>query len=163
MFETDEKFHDALRGEDELGVVIRAHIHIESRLMNLMELFFSAPEHLSKLALEYEQMVMLAVACGLNLEFASPLRVLGKIRNRFAHKLDSSLDKQQVRNLYEAFSPTNKQVIQQAYRNTEDQVAEPTKEKFEDLNAKSQFILLVVALDGMLLVAINDVKSRQSI
>ena len=163
MYETDEKFHAALQGEDELGVVVRAHIHIESRLMNLMELFFSAPDHLSKLVLEYEQKVMLAVACGLNPMFASPLKVLGRIRNRFAHRLDSSLDIQQVRSLYEAFSPINKEVIQQAFRNTEDQVAEPTKVKLENLDAKSQFILLVVALDGMLLVAIKDVKSRQSI
>src|ERR1700704_5206504 len=131
MYETDEKFHAALQGEDELGVVVRAHIHIESRLMNLMELWFVAPEYLSKLALEYEQRVMLAVACRLNPAFASPLKVLGRIRNRFAHKLDSSLDTQQVRNLYEAFSPKNKEVIQQAFRNTEDEVADPTNVKFE--------------------------------
>jgi len=149
-----------LQGEDELGVVVRAHIHIESHLMEFIELFFQSPDYLSKLILEYDQKVTLAVACGLKPEFASPLRVLGKIRNRFAHKLDSSLDEQQVRNLYEAFSQANKEVIQKAYRDTEDQVLEPLQKKFEQLDPKSKFILLVVALDGMLLIAIKEIKSR---
>ena len=159
MDEREEKLHAALQGEDELGVVVRAHIHIEFHLMKLVELFFQSPEYLSKTALEYDQKVILAMACGLNPQFASPLRVLGKIRNRFAHNIDSSLDAQQVRNMYEAFSPLNKEIIQKAFRDTEDKVLEPLQKRFEELDPKNQFILLVVALDGMLMVAIKDVNT----
>ena len=159
MYENDDKFHAALQGEDELGVVVRAHIHLESHLISLFELFFQAPKYLS--GFTYGHKVSLALACGLNPDFASPLKVLGKTRNTFAHKLDSCLDEQQVRSLYAAFSSANKVLIQKAFRNTGQQL-EPVRVKFEGLSTRNRFILLVVTLDGMLIVAIREVKNRNT-
>ena len=110
--------------------------------------------------LEFDQKVSLAIACGLNPQFASALRVLGKIRNIFSHNLDSSLGKQQVKNLYEAFPAESKKLIQRSYYRTAENVTKPDQEKFEQLRSKDQFILLVVALDAILLVTINSARKR---
>jgi hypothetical protein len=67
-----------------------------------------------------------------------------------------------VRNLYEAFSPANKEIIQDAYRKTETEDPEPMGKKFEQLEPRHQFILIVVALVGILEVTIKDARSEPS-
>jgi len=158
MNETEDKLIAALQGEDELGVVVRAHIHIEYHLVELVELFFQYPEYLKKMELEFHQKVDLALACGLKIQFAPPLKVLGNLRNDFAHKLNSYLGKQEVNNLYQSFSGEDKEIIQAAYLRTEKQVQEPTKKKFKVLEPRDQFILMVVTLRAALLVAITEVR-----
>ena len=159
MFSSQSKLLTILQSEDELGLVLRSHIHVESQLMELVDSFFQSPEDLEKMKLEFDQKVRLAQACGLHPQFAAPLRVLNKIRNRFAHDLDSVLDGTQVRSLYEAFSPANKEVIQNAYRMTEAKEQENMGKKFEQLEPRHQFILIVVTLVGMLEITIKDGRS----
>ena len=48
MDEIEDKLLTALQGEDELGVVVRAHIHVEAHLMEYVELCFQFPDHLKK-------------------------------------------------------------------------------------------------------------------
>ena len=151
-----------LQSEDELGLVVRSHIHIESHLMELVDSFFQSPDYLERMNLGFDQKVSLAQACGLNPQFAAPLRVLNKIRNRFAHDLDSILDCTQVRNLYESFSPGNKEVIQGAFHRTEAEDPEPTGKKFKQLDPRNQFVLIVVAFVGFLEVAIKDARNEPS-
>lgn len=158
MNETEDKLIAALQGEDELGVVIRAHIHIESHLVELVELFFQYPEYLRKMELEFHQKVDLALACGLKTQFAPPLKALGNLRNDFAHKLSSSLGKQEVNNLYQSFFGADKEIIQAAYLRTEKQASQPTKKKFKDLEPRDQFILMVVTLRAALLAAVVEVR-----
>jgi hypothetical protein len=38
-------FYEALRVEDDLGMIVRAHIHIESKLREFIESAAPAPEH----------------------------------------------------------------------------------------------------------------------
>jgi hypothetical protein len=40
----DTKFQEALFGEDELGVVVRAQIHIEARVNALLEILVPFPK-----------------------------------------------------------------------------------------------------------------------
>jgi hypothetical protein len=54
-----------LMAEDELGVVIRAQIHIEALLIRLLEALVPYPENLEKMNLDYFQRVSLAVTMGL--------------------------------------------------------------------------------------------------
>ena len=55
----EDEFLKVLDGEDDLGAVIRAHIHIESHLYEFVSMFFSVPEYLEKLDLEFHQLVKL--------------------------------------------------------------------------------------------------------
>jgi hypothetical protein len=161
MEETDEvKFIADLRGEDELGVVIRAQIYIETHLLRLIELLVPHPEHLEKMHLDYFQKVQLAVAMGLSPEYAVPLKTIGSIRNRFAHKLDSRLTKSDAENLYKALGANDKDVVQKTFERTKEQVSPSLPVKFKHLKPKDQFVLLVVTLRAMLLVAIAEAERR---
>ncbi len=85
----DTKFLEALFGEDELGVVVRAQIHIEARVNALLEILVPFPKKLPRL--RFEQMLNLACALGLRDTSISAIKELGNIRNQFAHQLDTRL------------------------------------------------------------------------
>ena len=55
-------FLQALFGEDELGVMVRVHIHIEAMVRELLERLVPHPSALQKLRLDYAQCVHLAEA-----------------------------------------------------------------------------------------------------
>jgi hypothetical protein len=157
-FETNDPFIQALQTEDELGLVVRAHIHIEAQLTKFLELF-ARGEYLNKAQLEFNQRVYLAIAFGLKEEHAKPLLVLGNLRNAFSHRLDTQLSDDRVNNLYSALSGNDKQVVQQSYDRTESRMRQIGK-KFGDLSAKDRFILIAVSLQAMLKVAIGEVERR---
>ena len=92
MAVTDELF-EVLKGEDDLGVVIRTHIHIEAVLNDLIEKIFRESKYVDKMGLDYHQKVKLTLACGLDPRFEKPLNTLGTIRNNFAHRLEAKLGK----------------------------------------------------------------------
>jgi hypothetical protein len=152
-----------LMREDELGMVIRAQIHIETHLLRLIEFLVPYPEDLDKLNLGYFQRVQLAVAMGLSPEQAAPLNVLGSIRNRFAHKLDSRLTKNDAKNLYKALGADDKDIVQKSFERTKEQVSPSPSVKFKQLEPKDQFILIVVALRAMLLVEIAEAERRRNV
>ncbi|MEW8436925.1 MAG: hypothetical protein AB2689_02110 [Candidatus Thiodiazotropha taylori] len=146
----DNKLLEVLNGEDELGAVIRAHIHIEARINKLIESNIRVPKHLGKLDLEYHQKVKLAIACGLNSDFESPLNTLGTLRNNFAHKLDTSLSVNEVQSLYNSFKGIDKQIIQGAYQRTKKKMSIKGPKSVTKLEPKEQFILIVISLDAAL-------------
>jgi hypothetical protein len=150
-----------LMGEDELGAVIRAQIHIETLLLRLIEVLVPYPEYLEKMNLDYFQRVQLAIAMGLSPEYAAPLNTLGSIRNRFAHKLDSILTKNDAENLYEALGADDKDTVQKSFERTKTQVSPTPSGKFKDLKPKDQFVLIIVALRAMLLVTISAAERQR--
>jgi GNAT superfamily N-acetyltransferase len=78
--EPDDTFIPALLGEDALGVVVRAHIHIEARINALLDTMVAHPSLLPHL--RYEQRVRLACALGLDDRWFKQLKLLGDLRNR---------------------------------------------------------------------------------
>jgi hypothetical protein len=158
----EQKFIAALIGEDELGVVLRAHNYVEAQLMRLLETLVPYPEHLKELHLDYAGKVHLSIAMGLRPERAGPLKALGSIRNRFAHRLDAELSNSDTGNLYKAFHSDDKDIVQQSFERTKKKVAPAESTKFKQLAPKEQFILLAVALRAMLLVAVSEAERQAS-
>jgi len=157
---TIEDFIKVLNSEDELGAVIRAHIHIEALLLELLRLLVKDEGALRKLNLEFSQSVDLAIALGLGPEHAKGLRAFGKLRNEFAHDLNSRLSDNRINNLYMSLSTADKEVIQHAYARTNSQLgANPPS--FKDLTPKEKFVLVAVALRGMLEVALSEVRKAE--
>jgi hypothetical protein len=72
--ETSKAFFKALVGEDHLGFVIRAHIHIEHCLRRLIEIAIPHPEHLDVDQLNYPMAACIVTSLGLNSRFNGPLR-----------------------------------------------------------------------------------------
>jgi hypothetical protein len=153
----DQAFFEALLGEDELGVVIRAHIHIEATLREFIEARLPMPDELP--GLQYGQRVRLACALGLGAEHKAPLIAVGNLRNSFAHRLSKRLSQQDTRELYGALSIVDRQAVQEAYRNTNAAFGREDPPDFQQLEPKDQFVLIAVSLKAMLLVAAHHAQS----
>lgn len=78
------EFLKALAGEDELGVIVRAHIHIENQVERFLAAVLPAPHELG--SLNYATKVRIALACGLRPDLKPALKSLGALRNKFAHE-----------------------------------------------------------------------------
>lgn len=144
----DNAFLEALNGQDQLGVVIRAHIHVEAGLNGLLDLLVPHPPLLPRL--RYEQKVNLACALGLKEDAGPPLRKLGDIRNRFGHHLDTQLTDGMVMDLYDSFSKDDKQTVLDAYAQTNAQLDVELPKDFTALSARDKFVLIAVILDKLL-------------
>ena len=107
----------ALTGTDALGVVIRAHIHVEHELIAFIEARLPEPGALKGIGLDYDGRVKLASALGLPEEFRTALSFLGSLRNKFAHRLDATITEQEANNFAQAMGP-GKVTATEAYRAT---------------------------------------------
>jgi hypothetical protein len=87
-----EELERHLRGEDDVGVVIRGHLGLENALNTLLEV--GLPKGLSNLDnLRFPARIDLAIATGL-LDPAGRTAwlLVNELRNRVAHDLDATLD-----------------------------------------------------------------------
>ncbi len=153
----DTKFQEALFGEDELGVVVRAQIHIEARVNALLEILVPFPKKLPRL--RFEQMLNLACALGLRDTSISAIKELGNIRNRFGHQLDTRLTAGMVERILEGLSVEDRETLLQGYEMTLQQIS---SSPFESLSPKDKFIIICTSLDKLLLQAIEEVKSNEN-
>lgn len=157
---TEAEFQSGLQGEDELGVVVRAHIHIEAMLIALIDALLVSPKHIEKMSLDYSQKVRLAIALGLLPQYESPLLALGTLRNAFAHRPGTSLSKSRVDSLYSSLSSEDKEIVQASHQMTRKKVPEAKVPRFSALGPKDQFILIAVALRALLAVAKKEALGR---
>jgi len=149
---TDEQFHADLQNEDELGAVIRGHLHVEHCLNELLKRQIPFFDRLEKLNLEYEVKVMLAIAMGLNAQYEKPLKGIGLIRNKYAHKPGFKISESDTRNWYETFSTKDKEIIQGAYQRTNKHL-DREHISFSKHKPIDQFILLTVTIRQILILA----------
>lgn len=153
--ELDSDFFAVLDAEDELGAVVRAHIHIESCLNALVEGWMVSPSHLAKMQLDYAQKVELAVALGLKEQYSAPLRALGTLRNAFAHRPGTAITKDRADSIYKSLHQDDKNLVQAVYARI---CAKATDErpKFKELKARDRFTLVAVAMRAMLISALHN-------
>jgi hypothetical protein len=157
--ESDQRaFIAALMGEDELGVVVRAHIHIEAVLLQLLDRMVVDSAKLKKLDLDYAQRVNLALALGLKLQYGAPLLALGSLRNAFAHRPDAKLSKDRVDNLYKSLAADDRQLVQRCYESTNSKMLRKAP-GLRSLPPKDQFVLMATTMRAMLIAASRHVES----
>lgn len=109
MSQIDElPLRSVLLNEDDLGKVVRIHIHIEALINTYISKAVRAPEHLNKLNLDYSGRVNLALCLGFSVDLQKPLNAIGKMRNDFAHKLEQKIDENRIDNFFNTFSSIQK-------------------------------------------------------
>ncbi len=155
----EDAFLKDLRGEDELGMVIRAHIHIEHHLNELLNMVIPYSGYLKAMQLDYAGKVNLAGAMGLRPDIVSPLLALGNLRNQMAHKLGTKITKSRERNFYRTFGGEGKQTIQQSYERTRRDLRVGKVPKLRELDSPDLFVLMAVTLRAALLAAKIDVEA----
>ena len=142
----DEAFVRALQNDDELGMVVRSHIHVEGRLNEFLDLAVPEPKRLRELKLRYGQRVQLACALGLDRDLETPLNVLGNIRNAFSHKLDTHLTTEMVNELYVAMTRPHGGNIAQGFIETAKQL-EIVGHGLRNITPRERFIFCTVYLE----------------
>jgi hypothetical protein len=156
--EKQEAFNKALLGEDPLGAIIRAHIYIEHEVNAFIESQLADPQALGPLHLDYDGRVQLAVALGLPAGMKPALSNVGKLRNRFAHRLEASIGKQEVDGLKKAMGE-DFQVALGSLARTDQKMGKPPR-KWADLEPKDQITLLLITLWGKLTVINAQIRQE---
>ena len=108
-----ESLAAALRNDDDLGKVVRAHIHIEHELQEFI--FFAAPvpDQLKSFeSMEFTEKVQLALLLGITPDLKAALNATGRLRNKFAHRLDIRIGEEEAKNLIATLTPPAKQRFQ---------------------------------------------------
>lgn len=157
-----QELYKILEGNDDLGVVIRSHIVVEQSLNLLIASKMKNIEAYNKLQLEFNQVVKLAVALGLNKDLEPVLNSLGKLRNAFAHQLKPCITSSDANNLYETLGQNEKQYLQASLaslKNTEQYKEVP---KFSLLPPKEKYILCIISVCAMLQVAIDGLQKQNT-
>ena len=111
-------FNKSLLGEDELGMVIRGHVHIEHELEGFIRARLTKPKELDQLKLDFSGRVKLAIALGLDERFRPALNFVGGLRNRFAHQLDIAIRSEDARDFYKALDEEAKEIAATQYKAT---------------------------------------------
>lgn len=150
----DDVFYLALYAEDELGVVIRAQIHIESSVNDFIEKKISNLKTIRQL--RFSQRVELACELGLGADIKQPLKKLGDLRNDFAHKLDTKLSTQKVESFYHSFDTEAQKFFQKAYEESGSVMLLQTPQ-FVNLSPKDKFAIMAVALKARVALDVNRI------
>ncbi|WP_415883805.1 hypothetical protein ACMXYN_04650 [Neptuniibacter sp. PT8_73] len=148
---TNELFEQALFNEDELGSVIKAHLHIEYLINEVLILLAPSPQHINSLKLDYAGKITLLCILGMNPEFKPMLSTLGTMRNNFAHDPFYKLDKSTVKNLYNSLPPVDKENFHNAVRETRNSEEHRHVKPYKELSPRDQFILIVVVIRTIIL------------
>jgi len=150
-------FFEAIQKEDPLGAVIRTHIYMESYLSDFIEAVIPYPNELENITNSYSRKLELAFALGLDPRFKKPLKALNKIRNEFAHEPETTLSKQKVSALFNAFSAEDKDVVEKIYQSsrlaTKRQGKSKLQKRWQTLTSEDQFVLFSLVLRAIIIVA----------
>jgi hypothetical protein len=153
LAERDQAFYAALRGEDELGMVVRAHIHIEHELRAVIMAVAPVPNQVRFSDLDFEATVRLALILGVHPEFKSPLAAIGKLRNKFSHRLDMKLGKSEADDLYKALGAEIKKIVQKTYDNLRaDNPDKDYPKKYSSLDVRDRIMTILISIRGGLIV-----------
>ena len=146
----------ALVHDDDLVAVVRGHIYIEQQVNRLIKGLFPYPEKIDYSRLGWPQRVELSLALGLKAQYGPPLKKLGTIRNKFAHRPEVTLADSDVKELYQCLHTEDRDIVLESYKLTQSQVADPPENQFQALSAKSRFALIVAALHSLLRLAVKE-------
>jgi hypothetical protein len=140
-----------LNGDDDLGCVLRGHIHIENSIDIFLKKTFQKQKYLDKADLTYHQKVSLALSVGLHEDLASPLQHVGNLRNKFAHNLGIKLGKQEADNFYKSFTGSVKDYINQTI-NRVNKLNPDIQSQLKDMSPKDKVAILIISLEASLFV-----------
>ena len=155
---TDEMFHEALGAEDELGSVIRVHLHVEYYIDEILSKLVYDTDYLPPLKLDYSDKVNLICALGVNPKFKTVLIALGSMRNKFAHKPFHKINKSEVNNLYKTLSSTDKEIFQSKYKKL---IESHNTKPYKELDPKDKFILIAIIVRRIVITINDDLTSSQ--
>lgn len=157
---TDDMFQDALFNEDELGSVIRVHLHIEYHINEMLDVLMPNKNDSKELKLDFEQKIHLLVALGVKKENKNIFLALANIRNKFAHNPFYELNKSEINNLYKALTPEDRNLLQKAHDITRKKDNSNNVKAYKDLEPRDKFIIISVIIRSIAIGMLNEIKQK---
>jgi hypothetical protein len=151
------KFFQDLNSEDDIGLLIRSHLHVERAVREYIDQCVPFPAHLPRLT--YSAAVQLACSLGLDDTYLAPLKALGKLRNHFGHNYEAELGETEIANLLASLAKEDRLWIAAAYESARHTGNIRGPQTFNELAPGNKFGLFVVALRTMLAKALDVSKS----
>ncbi len=90
--------------EDDVGLVLKGHLHVEHQLIELISMSLPFKERCDWSRIGYRGKIELALSCGLPNDMRLPLKRIGTLRNNFAHDLGANIEKKKVMDIYNGLS-----------------------------------------------------------
>ena len=139
---------ESLEHEDDLGMVIRAHIVVEQFLNAIIKSYVVDFDSYKKVKLSYEQTYLFAIAIGVNPRFKSALKAIGTIRNGFAHNLRATtITKQDSDALYKSLDKMEKETLQSDYKKI---IKDFDEAPFNQISPRQKFMYCVIIIGAAL-------------
>ena len=116
MNKADKILFNELVKEDNVGLVLRGHLHVEHQLTKYIAEQLPYPERVDWGKIDFMGKVELALACGLDVDIRPGLERLENLRNMFAHRFDALIDSDWVLVAYNGLPRSVKLEIEAAYK-----------------------------------------------
>jgi|GEM_PF-6249573 len=131
--ETDQLFFDDLAREDDLGLVVKAHLHIEHQILKYIEAYMSAHSDCDWSRVGFAAKLEIALGLGLPTHLRKPLVAVGKLRNLFAHNLQYSLAEFNAIALHNGLQPPLHAGVKESYKSIRGAELKPSELSNRDL------------------------------
>ena len=149
-----EDLIEAVLKDDDMASVISTHLYVEAILVEFIEQNLPRPESFDVANLRWPQMVNLAVAFGLKEVYRSPLLTIGKIRNKFAHRLNYKISEDDANNLFSQLGSEDKKIVLTSMKKAG--IGNAYEKDFKKCSPKERFSIIAVSLFTMLQAAIQE-------
>lgn len=116
MNKADKQLFTELVKEDNIGMVLRGHLHVERSLINFLSSQLLYPDRIDWGKIDYTGKVELSLSCGLNVDIRPALEQLGVLRNKFANSFDAQVEPDWVLNAYFQLPKQIKDKVEAAYK-----------------------------------------------
>jgi hypothetical protein len=113
--ETQRSVYDDLTREDDVGLVLLGHLHIEHELVELFCAALPLGGRCDWSKVPYRAKVELAYACGLPIDVKQLLEKIGSLRNDFVHNLGAQISKSRALDLYNSLSQRHRAGLKASY------------------------------------------------
>ena len=142
MVKQEKQLFIALKQEDDVGLVIRGHLHIEHQLTEYISKILPYPEKCDWEKVGYSGKVELALSCGLPSNIRPILEKLGELRNDFTSNLDAMIEPNWVLDTYSSLPKHLKSGLEKSYKTMDLDLQNKTSK----LNTKDLLVLIFISV-----------------
>ncbi len=142
MGKREKQLFADLKREDDVGLVIRGHLHLEYQLTEYISKILPYPEKCDWEKIGYSGKMELSLACGLPNSIRPILEQLGELKTDFTSNLNATIEPKWVLDTYSGLSKQLKSELEKSYKT----MGLHLSSKTEKLDTKDLLILIFLSV-----------------
>lgn len=156
MNKYDKILFSELVQEDNIGLVLRGHLHVEHQLIKFISKQLQYPDRVDWGKIDYSGKAELALACGLDVDIRPGLEHLETLRNNFACSFDAQIAPNWVLVAYNGLPRNLKDAIEVAYKTLGKKIATQSK----TLGTRDLLILVFICVANAVETAATNMPKK---